>query len=106
MEALDRSPTSAVAVEPGSQLTPLMLSCRDGHFAAAKCLILFRYKAEVQAKSKSGCTALSIAAEAGAADAVRILLEQGADLLAEDKFGTTVTAAPLCRTQTPSRKQP
>ena len=29
MEALDRTPTSATAVEPGSALTPLMLACRD-----------------------------------------------------------------------------
>ena len=47
------------------------------------------------AKSKSGCTALTIAAEAGAADAVRILLEQGADLFAIDSMGATVSAAPL-----------
>ena len=53
-----------------------MLCCRDAEYAATKILMLLRYQPDLHATSRNGCTALSIAAEAGHADAVKIMLEQ------------------------------
>jgi len=73
-EALSRD-DNPNCVDEASLLTPLMLCARDAERGAGKARLLLRHKAKIELQSKSGCTALAIAAEAGNETVVSILLE-------------------------------
>ena len=61
-------------------LTPLMLACTNGN--AAIIGELLKAGADANSANGNGTTALMTAASSGSADAVKVLLEHGADVIA------------------------
>lgn len=55
-----------------------MLACRAGDAGEEAVRVLLAAKADPSLPSRSGCTALAVAAEEGAAGAVELLLAAGA----------------------------
>ena len=68
-------------------VTPLYVSCKNGHFDAAR--LLLDNGAEVDRANKDGATPLFVACCNGHVDAARLLLDKGADASRVTKKGTT-----------------
>ena len=62
-----------MAVENVSNVTSLMLACREGRLKTAQKLVM--EGVDIKQRSKRGCTALSMAAEEGHTDLVGLLLK-------------------------------
>jgi uncharacterized protein len=82
---------SAVAVENVSNVTPLMLACREGRLETAQNLVM--EGVDIKQRSKRGCTALSMAAEAGHTDLVGLLLKSQKGDSEEDEKRAAFLAA-------------
>ena len=78
---------TAAAQPPGQPTDDVYKAIRTNDMATLRTLV--RTAADANAKTQSGDPLLMVAAAAGSADAVRFLLDQGADVNAQNAFGAT-----------------
>jgi ankyrin repeat protein len=71
-------------------MTPLMMAARESEGDPMVLDVLILNGASVNHRTRNGWTALHFAAHDGSPEAVRILLEHGADVMAVSKGGRTV----------------
>ena len=75
------------AASPNTGFNPLLVAAKDGDLVVAR--LLLEYGASVDARVRSGTTALGLAARQGSAEMVRLVLSRGASVNACSKSGTT-----------------
>jgi ankyrin repeat protein len=98
---LDAAPDLVGARDLQGRTAVMHLSCCDGQHVAPALEELFRYceehgiDAEVNGRADNGDTALHVAMVRGDLRAVKLLLEQGADMMSISHDGTTVLMKPF-----------
>lgn len=92
VRALLEAGANVDGMEPDRKQNALMWAISEEHAEVAR--VLLEYKADVNAKSKSGYTPLHFAARQGDLESARMLVKAGADVNAKDrrKVGPLLTA--------------